>query len=350
MAVSDQELTAAWRQVLTLSKVRPGEQITLLTSADTHPQTLRTARMAAQDLGGVVTVLDLPPVNGGLSLSRDKTAYMGRTPLTGNSAAMAALKQSDMVIDLMLLLFSREQGEILESGTRMLLAVEPPEVLVRMLPTAGDRDRVLAATRRLQAASVMTVTSDAGTDFRCGVGEFPPLSEYGYVDEPGRWDHWPSGFLATWPNEGSSQGVIVIDRGDIILPFKRYVQSPITLTIEGGYVRRIEGDFDAEYLSDYMASFRDPEVYAMSHIGWGLQPRAQWTALGLYDREQTLGMDARAFQGNFLFSTGANLEAGGTRDTPCHMDIPLRRCSVFLDGEPMTLNGEVVPQDQKGRS
>ena len=43
----------------------------------------------------------------------------------------------------------------------------------------------------------------------------------------------------------------------------------------GGFVQTIEGGVDAELLSDYMASFKDPEAYAMSHIGWGLQPRAQ---------------------------------------------------------------------------
>ena len=48
----------------------------------------------------------------------------------------------------MTLLFSPEQHDILSAGTRILLAVEPPEVLVRMVPTAADRARVKAATAR----------------------------------------------------------------------------------------------------------------------------------------------------------------------------------------------------------
>ena len=144
-----------------------------------------------------------------------------------------------------------------------------------------------------------------------------------------------------WP-----RGEPCCDRGDVIISFKSHVQSPITLTVRDGYVTGMEGGFDAEFLTDYMASFRDPEVYAISHIGWGLQPRASWTALGLFDREATLAMDARAFAGNFLFSAGPNTEAVGNRDTPCHIDIPLRRCSVFLDGEPMVLDGAVIPPDQ----
>jgi len=120
------------------------------------------------------------------------------------------------------------------------------------------------------------------------------------------------------------------------------VQEPIRVTVEQGFVRNIEGGLDAELLSAYMASFDDPEAYAMSHIGWGLQPRAQWTTLAMYDREATIGMDARAFEGNFLFSFGPNNEAGGTRTTACHIDIPLRRCTVSLDGDTVVRHGKVL--------
>ena len=85
----------------------------------------------------------------------------------------------------------------------------------------------------------------------------------------------------------------------------------------------------------------------MDHGGWCLHTPAHWPALGLYNPEAQLGMDARSFAGNFLFSSGPNTEAGGTRNTPCHLDIPLRNCSLSLDGEAMTTDGKVVPADQK---
>jgi 2,5-dihydroxypyridine 5,6-dioxygenase len=347
MAVSDAELIAAWSRVLTLSKLEPGQIVTILTDPSTHPQTLQTAVIAATALGALVNRLDLPAMNAERSLSRDKLAYVGKTPLTGNKAAIAALKASDLVIDLMVLLFSPEQMEILQSGVRILLAAEPPEVLVRMVPTLEDRERVLKASESLKAAKTMAVTSAAGTDFRCSLGQYPLLIEYGFVDEPGRWDHWPSGFLATWSNEGSSDGVIVLDRGDILLPQKSYVREPILMTVSGGYVRKIEGGLDAELLEDYILSFDDPEAYAVSHLGWGLQPRARWSAMEQYDREATMGMDARAFAGNFLFSLGPNTEAGGARDTACHIDIPMRRCNVALDGKLVVENGRALQLDLK---
>ncbi|PFH29877.1 2,5-dihydroxypyridine 5,6-dioxygenase [Burkholderia sp. JKS000303] len=342
MPVSDFQMVDAWKQVLTLSRLEPGQTVTILTSSATHPQTLNTALIATQSMGAVVNRLDLPPVNGEKSLSRDSLAYLGTTPLTGNRAAIAALKASDLVLDLMTLLFSPEQLDILKGGTKILLAVEPPEVLTRLVPTLEDRERVLAARAHIARAKEMRVVSAAGTDLRCPIGEFDAIAEYGFVDEPGRWDHWPSGFALTFPDEGRASGRIVIDRGDILLPQKRYVQEPIVLTVENGFATRIDGGIDAQLLSEYMATFDDPEAYAISHIGWGLQPRAHWSTLGLYDREATIGMDARAFEGNFLFSLGPNNEGGGQRTTTCHIDIPLRHCDVFLDGEAVVRNGKVL--------
>lgn len=346
MAVSDFQLIEAWQEVLSLSKLEKGQVVTVLSSASTHPQTLRCALIAAQSKGAIVNRLDLPPVNAEKALSRDSLAYLGTTPITNNPAAIAALKASDLVLDLMTLLFSPEQGEILASGTKILLAVEPPEILVRCLPSLQDKTRVLRAAKQIEQAKTMRIQSEAGTNLICPIGDFPAISEYGFVDEPGRWDHWPSGFVLTWPNEGGATGKIVIDKGDILLPQKKYVAEPITLTVENGYATKIEGGFDAELLNEYMLSFNDPEGFAISHIGWGLQPRAHWSTLGLYDREQTIGMDARAFEGNFLFSLGPNNEAGGTRTTACHIDIPLRKCSVFLDDKQMVENGKVLDGEE----
>jgi 2,5-dihydroxypyridine 5,6-dioxygenase len=345
--ISDYDMIKAWEQVLTLSRLERGQTVTVLTSAATHPQTLQTAMIAASSMGAIVNRLDLPPVNGEKALSRDSLAYLGTTPLTGNRAAIAALKESDLVLDLMTLLFSPEQHEILNAGAKILLAVEPPEILARLVPTEADRTRVKAAAAKIEHAREMHIVSDAGTDVRCALGEFPVISEYGFVDEPGRWDHWPSGFALTWPNERQTNGCIVLDRGDILLPQKSYVKDPVRLTMKDGYCVKIEGGVDADLLADYMASFNDPEAYAMSHIGWGLQPRARWSALALYDREKTIGMDARAYEGNFLCSLGPNNEAGGSRTTACHIDIPIRNCTVMLDGVEMVAKGKVLDRAEQ---
>ena len=50
MSVSDIDLIHAWKQVLTLSRLEAGQTVTVLTGADTHPQTLRCAIAASSVL------------------------------------------------------------------------------------------------------------------------------------------------------------------------------------------------------------------------------------------------------------------------------------------------------------
>lgn len=346
MPVGDTELLNMFEHVLRLSRVDQSQSVAVLKSTYSNPKLVWAAMEATQRLGARVYGVDLPPVNHASAMGNDLTGYVGDTPLRGHKAAQKALEAADLIIDTMLLLHSPEQGEILSKGSRMLLVVEPPEILARLLPTEDDKRRVEAGAKRLASSKNFAVQSKAGTDFKCRVGQYPTVTEYGFADLPGRWDHWPSGFLFTWPNEGTAQGRIVIDTGDIIFPFKSYAQSPITLDIKDGYITKFSGGFDAEYLESYMTTFNDRDVFAISHIGWGLQPRAHWSALGLYDKSESVGIDGRAFYGGFLFSTGPNTEAGGSRNTPCHMDIPLRRCTLLLDNEPMVRDGLVVPEDQ----
>ena len=348
MPVSNAQLTEMFEHVLSLSRVDSTQSVAILKSHYSNPRTVAAATEAAQRLGAKVYGVELPAFNPPTAMGFDMTAYCGDTALTGNKAAQIALEAADLIVDTMMLLHSPEQEQILKTGTRILLAVEPPEVLARMLPTLEDKERVMAAEQVLKSARTMQVKSRAGSDFRAELGQYPAVTEYGFVDQPGRWDHWPSGFLFTWPNEETAEGTLVLDVGDILLPFKTYCRERITLEIEKGFITRIHGGFEAEYLRDYMAYFKDPEVYGISHIGWGLQPRAQWTAMGLHDKNDGMCMDARAFYGNFLLSTGPNTEVGGKRKTPCHMDIPLRHCDIYLDDTAVVLAGDVVyPESSK---
>jgi 2,5-dihydroxypyridine 5,6-dioxygenase len=214
-----------------------------------------------------------------------------------------------------------------------------------MFPKPSDKKRVLHAAELMKNAKELRFTNKAGTDVTYKLGQYPFLIEYGFADEPGRWDHLPSGFSAGTPNDGGVEGVVVLDRGDILFPFNRYVQEPVTLTIKDGYVTQIEGGFDAVLMKEYMDSFKDPRAYAISHIGWGLNDRAQWHSLALDSK--VFGMDGRSFYGNVLFSLGPNTELGGTNDTQCHLDIPMKNCTLYLDGKLIVQDGEVVIEEMK---
>lgn len=344
MPVSDDIRLSIWREVLQLCRVQAGENIVVLTGEASLPQNVDMAMRSSVSMGARVCRIDVPP--SGASGAFGHRASVEKTPVTGHRLVVETLKQADMVLDLMGLLHSPEQNEILAAKTRMLMVIEPPEILAGLIPTAEDKRRVQAAEKRLKAAKQMHVNSKAGTDLTMDLGQFPTLPQWGFSDEPGHWDHWPSAFVATWPREGSARGRVIIDAGDMMLPFKFYVQSKIFLDIKDGYITRIDGGFDAKYLRKHLESYNDPAAFGVAHVGWGLHPRARWGALGQRDKVQSHGMDSRSFMGNFLFSTGPNAEAGGSNHSPCHIDIPMADCSVSLDGVPMTVDGVVVAQDQ----
>ena len=323
---------------LTLSGVCEGETVAVLTRGADRPDYADAFLWAAQKLGAAAFHLRIPsPANesGGWAVG---DSGLGRNPL-----AVQALESVDMLVDCTFLLFSKEQFAIQAAGTRILTAVEPPELLARLMPTVELRERVEVAAELLAKASVMRITSPAGTDVTYQLGRYPTMSEYGYTDISGRWDHWPAAFVFTGGTDDGVDGTIVLSPGDILLPFNTYVQTPVTLTIEQGFIRDIRGGLDAELLSSYIKSFGDPRGYGMSHVGWGLDERAHWH--GLTQFGGGMGMELRSFYGNVMFSIGPNNELGGPNDTACHFDIPMRGNSLYLDDELIVDRGELtVPE------
>ena len=192
--------------------------------------------------------------------------------------------------------------------------------------------------RLMRDAKAMKVTSPAGTNLDIRIEGALIGGVWGYTEKPGTLSHWPGGLCLAFPKARSVNGVLVMAPGDLNLTFKRYLETPIRLGIEDDYVTKIEGDgVDAELMREYFAAWGDREAYAVSHVGWGMNPRARWEAMAMYDRGDCNGTEQRAFAGNFLYSTGANEVAG--RHTLGHYDLPLRHCSVTLDGQAVVKDG-----------
>ena len=186
----------------------------------------------------------------------------------------------------------------------------------------------------------MRVTSAAGTDLKVRLAEARVGGGWGYTERPGTITHWPGGLCLCFPQAGSVDGTLVLAPGDLNLTFKRYLERPIRLSIEQDYIVKIEGDgTDAALMQSYFAAWGDREAYAVSHLGWGMNPKARWDAMTMYDRGDVNGTEQRAFAGNFLYSTGANEVAG--RHTLGHFDLPLAGCTVALDNQVVVDRGRL---------
>ena len=322
--------------------VKAGDTAAILSETQSRADNVELAELALLRLGCRPFHLVVPSPR--LSTPAPVRSTGASDALQRLGPVVSAAAQSVLVVDLTVegLLHSVELPEILKGGARVLMVSnEHPEILERCMPDPSLEPRVREGMRMLKAAKRMRVTSPAGTSLDVALEGAQVGGVWGYTAKPGTIAHWPGGICLAFPAASSVNGTLVLAPGDVNLTFKRYLQTPIRLRIDNDYVREIAGDgMDADMMREYFAAWGDAEAYAVSHVGWGLNPLARWDAMTFYDRRDFNGTELRAFAGNFLYSTGANEVAG--RHTLGHYDLPLRHCTIRLDGASIVENGKLA--------
>ena len=339
----------SFEAMLALCAVKAGDTVCILSESQSRPVLLQLAQLAATRLRAQVFHIQIPTKQ---SMHPMPIRSTGASTAIGQiGPVVQSLAASTLVIDCTVegLLHAAELPAILKGGARVLMVSnEHPETLCRLLPTASDEAPVREAMRLLRAAKKMVVTSDAGTALeiilQAGAEVSPVGGVWGWASKPGQIAHWPGGLCLAFPRAGSVNGALVLDAGDINLTFKEYLRDAVRLQIRDDYIHAIEGGFEAERLRNTWATWEQIEGanhgYAVSHVGWGLNKKARWDALSYYDKSATNGTEQRAFAGNFLFSTGANETA--QRHTAGHFDLPIRACTIELDGAAVVKQGHLV--------
>jgi 2,5-dihydroxypyridine 5,6-dioxygenase len=330
-------------EVFAKCKVAPGDACAVLSESQSRALNVQLAELALARLGARPFHVMVPTPRQTAPVPIRSTG--ASVALQNLGPAISALASSVFVADCTVegLMHAAELPAILKGGARVLyISNEHPDVLERLAPSSADEEQVRGGMRRMREAKTMTVTSPAGTKLDIRIEGARVGGVWGYTEKPGTLSHWPGGLCLGFPKAGSVNGTLVMAPGDINLTFKRYMESPVRLTIENDYVTKIDGDsLDAELMRDYFAAWGDREAYAVSHVGWGMNSRARWDAIALYDKRDVNGTEQRAFAGNFLYSTGANEVAG--RHTLGHFDLPFRHCTIALDGKAVVIDGKLAP-------
>jgi 2,5-dihydroxypyridine 5,6-dioxygenase len=329
----------AFATVFTLCGVEPGDECAVLAETQSRLVNVELSELALQRLGAKVFRVTVPTPAQSAPVAIRSTG--ASDAIQQSAPVIAALSQAVLVADCTVegLLHAPELPQLLGAGARVLMVSnEHPEILERLVPDPSLEAKVKTGTKMLRAAKQMRVTSKAGTDLTIDVENAPAGSSWGYTSRPGTIAHWPGGLCLCFPAEGSVNGTLVMDIGDVNLTFKRYTDAPVRCRIENDFIVAIEGSgVDARLMQSYLEAWGDREAYAVSHVGWGMNPAARWDSLAMYDKIQTNGTELRAFGGNFLYSTGANEVAG--RHTLGHFDLPMRGCTVELDGRAVVEHG-----------
>lgn len=329
------------RDVLARSGVKDGSLVGIVCETQSRALNVHLTELALELLGArSFKIVATTP--------RVRTVVPTRS--TGASAAMTglgpiipALAPCDLILDLTVegMIHAPELHALRGTGVRALyISNEHPEALERLDLGPDGIATTLRNGQVIEKGRIMKVTSQAGTDLTINMEGGHPAIVTGIVDHPGAFGHWPGGLVAITPLAGCVNGKIVVDVGDINCTFKRYLERPMTLHVSNDVVTAVEGDgVDAELFRTYSAAWNEVNALTTSHFGWGTNPKARWESMAIYDKNDTNGVEARVFAGNFLVGIGASHAAH--RETQNHFDLPLRNTTVHVDGNMVVDEGNL---------
>lgn len=327
-------LIPLFRDGLKFSGIGPGQTVAVFTNERFRfPEYTGAVVGACKELGAEIFVIQAP----------------GR-PTIDHPFIVDSWKAADLVVTMFsalpphMWMYSDQHNEVLNSGTRTLLIMEPPPTLRRLFPNSDVIRRGYAGGELLQASSEVRIVDDHGTDLVFSKKDRKTSVCCGCSDRPGRWDHWGAAMVHTAPIEDSTEGTFVLNPGDVIMGLLRRVESKVKLTFRSGKIVSIEGGYDAKLLQDHLDAIGDDGAYRLSHAGWGTDHRADWNVIGM-DIESAYGTIDVAIGRNMFNSPDKWSGFNGKNWSLVHCDNGTLGKSLYLDDKLIIDKGKFTVDD-----
>ncbi|MDI6773455.1 MAG: hypothetical protein QME77_12860, partial [bacterium] len=227
----------------------------------------------------------------------------------------------------------------MERGARYIcLSGVDADLLVRSVGQI-DYPGVIALGEKLLAlvakAKVVRLTNSAGTDLSADNGGRFVRHSGKLADTPGE-PIMLGGQISWCPLEGTISGRVVVD-GTIWPPAEvGLVRSPVTLNIESGVVKSLEGGTDARIYERWLAAFNDPNMYRVAHYSLGFNPGVRKPTGRIVEDERMFGCFTMG-----IGTQGQQMKAT-TWKASAHTDCVLPAPTIHLDGEPLQVDGKYV--------
>ena len=336
------KMPALFKKQLQKCKLQKGETVLLISDITVRDDYIHSTVAAAEELGAFPYEMRLGGVPSRLRVGADIIGHC--------KGAMDAIQKADLIVIFHLPIWTAWMGPMLRGGGRILLIEDGPDELAELMSPDGLKDAAAVARDMLGDAKDFHMHRAGGTDLHWSGGQYRDFVIWGAADEPGHFDTWGGGMAQMFPKDESANGRVILEPGDIIiLPYSKYITSPVDITVKDGFMTSIEGGLDAKLITDWLDDNKDFEEdrdpWAVSHMGFGFNPQARWYWNALAGSEPERNRcAARMFPGNFLFSCGPNTLGGGNRKTMGHCDIPMRDCTLEIDGNVVIERGKFTDE------
>lgn len=216
-----------------------------------------------------------------------------------------------------------------------------PEMMIRNI---GEVDMELLSefmhhfTEMNKKASRMRVTTPAGTDLTFLLTPKHLVScDAGDASSPGI--YMMPGQINIVPKFDSVNGILVFD-GTLVPPVGK-LQEPIKLTIENSTIGKIEGGNQAIEFEQWLRSFKDPSMFKLAHIAYGVNPGSKLTGYIVED-ERVWGVT----EWGIGYVSPYDAPPKG-QDAKSHCDGICLNSSVWLDDTKVMEKGRFIEESLK---
>ncbi len=342
-------------------RLRPGEDVLVLSDTGVEPLVVDAYAEAARSLGGRVTVMVMPYEEIRLRTVED------RYPL----AVKQAMAGSDVILLVALGIIAHYHPTVrplitamIEYGARLVFAPGDAGIMVSPFPRFPfDVVKALGVWvfERWARSKTIRVTDRRGTDFRCGIvyramGGGPAAGvRVPGANEPGV----PGTFVTPAAAQGPlhtlprAEGVAYFDE----IEYPGFLSAPLRWEFEYrpgderlSWVRAIQGGVEADRLNELIDRLKKagyPAANLFSEIMWGLSPKMPFRTNPLYGKGfHGMAMTRRSGVVHFGIGSPPSRAAGNLAEAaPIHTHGHLFAPTVYFDGEPIILDGHLVALD-----
>ncbi len=324
---------AAYKTVKEILRAKPGENLLITIDSVSDFRVAEEMAKAGQALGAKVMVAWHTTPKG---YGKATDPYLPR-PL------FAACPEADAWIELnnqWLLYGTAWERAVTNGRTRnLMLGGLSTDQLIRCIGEVNIdaqiafQDKVVALTRQ---AKRMKIENAAGTRVEFENDPARPFANEHIAETPG--GHFLTGQIGWAPREESIHGTIAFDgaiSGGGEADIGR-VSEPVIYEVDRGLVKEIRGGREAKIVKRWFEKLNDPGMYMAAHVCYGFNPNAR-LGFSTTEDERVWGCTEWGFG-----YQGPMYSGGKPRVAASHIDGICLSCSVSLDGQPLTEDGEVV--------
>ncbi len=309
-----------------LLAIKPGEEIVLVGDPETDMEMLHALAGVIQSVGAEYTIAIMPTRPAEQSLEMTKFINKGLEAadvIIGMTAASGAACYSQVIGKLRKKTGLRQYSMVLRNL----------DIWTKGGATADYEDLFKVGERLKEVwarGKEIYLSSPKGTDLKAKLGQSTPFIEAGFATEPGDEAAFSDGEVSLGPNEGTAEGVVVIDG-----PIAHIGQpaTPLRLEFKKGKLVNISGDETAaRQLRDIVARVKDADNFA--EVGIGINPNC--LQKGEFEEEKKR-------LGNVHIAIGRNTgNYGGTVAAQIHMDMVFRDGTVKTDKDTLLKDGNLA--------